>query len=96
LLEGAKDKPDTAALGDTNSNVIALYKEVEKADAEPTIAQEKAASTTRDELSKAFVVWQGLKSKDIPSLNGRLKSAGQSEIDVNRPPRQEEHGSNEE
>ncbi|HEX6806028.1 MAG TPA: glycoside hydrolase [Terriglobales bacterium] len=95
LLEGENGKPE-GALSDTNSSVIALYKEVEKADVEPTSAQEKAAATTRDQLSKAIISWSELKTKDLPSLNQRLRAAGQSPIDVNKPPAEREPGANEE
>jgi len=95
VLEGGKEKSD-GALSSTNSHVIALYKEVEKADVEPTIAQVKAASETRDQLSKQLRAWNELKANDIRSLNERLRSAGQSEIDLTRRPQQQEHGENEE
>jgi len=94
-LEGGKEKSD-GALSDTNSSLIALYKQVEQADVEPTMAQEKAAEETRDQLSKELRAWSDLKTKDIRSLNERLRSAGQSEIDVTRPAQPQEHGENEE
>ena len=95
LLEGGKEKSD-AALSETNSNGIALYKEVEKADAEPTVAQAKAASETRGQLSKLLAAWDELKAKDIRSFNERLRSAGQPAIDLAQPPQEKEHGGDEE
>jgi hypothetical protein len=100
LLDGPRDKKkesdEEPALSETNSTVIALYKEIEKADVEPTIAQEKASTATRAELSKALAAWSQLKTKDIPSINSQLRSAGQPEIDLKRTPEQQEHGENEE
>ncbi len=103
LLDGPKDKLDESnksderpSLSDTNSTVIALYKEIEKADAEPTPAQEKASAVTRATLAKELDAWSQLKSGDIPSFNEQLRSAGQSEIDLKKAPEQQEHGENEE
>ena len=95
VLEGGKEKPG-APLSETNSNLIALYKEIEKADVEPTVAQAKAASETRGQLSPQLTAWNELKARDISSLNERLRSAGQSEINLTEPPQEKEHGANEE
>jgi Sortilin, neurotensin receptor 3, len=97
LLEGPRDKSDEEpALSETNNTVIALYRDIEKADVEPTPAQEKASTTTRGELAKELTAWSELKTKDIPSINGQLRSAGQAEIDLKKAPEQQEHGENEE
>jgi hypothetical protein len=95
VLEGGKEKSD-GALSETNSTGIALYKEVEKADVEPTVAQAKAASETRGQLSKLLAAWSELKAKDIRSFNERLRSTGQPEIDWAQPPQEKEHGADEE
>ena len=100
LLDGPKDvkkeSDEKPALTETNSTVIALYKEVEKADVEPTPAQVKASAATRAELSKSLAAWSQLKAKDIPNINSQLRSAGQPEIDITKAPQQQEHGENEE
>jgi len=98
LLEDAKDSNAAKAqpsLKGTNSDIIALYKEVEKADAEPTIAQQDAASKTASELAPLLKRWEGLKS-GLQQLNVKLSAADLPRVDLDRPPEHQEAGENEE
>jgi len=102
LLDGPKNKPDDSdkpdehpALSETNSTVIALYKEIEKADAEPTPAQRKASATTLATLAKELKVWGKIKSGDIPAVNDHFRPVRPG-IDLKKPPVHQEHGENEE
>jgi len=98
LLDGPKEantaNPQPTLKG-ANGDVIALYKEVEKADSEPTLAQEKAASKTTSDLPPLLKRWEELKS-DLLRLNIRLSAADLQRIDLDRPPEHEEVGENEE
>jgi hypothetical protein len=99
LLEGPKDGPgakDQPTLKDNNSNVIALYKEVEKADAEPTAAAINAADKIHSELEPLLKRWEELKNGDLQKLNVKLSAADLPRIDFDRPPEHEEAGENEE
>lgn len=100
LLDGPKksaasDESETA-LNSINSDVIALYKEVEKSDAAPTVAQLDAFSAVRGKLSAAMREWEELKREQLPRVNEQLHSAGKPELRLDLPPREREHAQNEE
>ena len=98
LLDGAKDANAAKAqpmLKGTNSDIISLYKEVERADAEPTVAQQDASAKTTSELAPLLKHWEELKS-GLQQLNVKLSAADLPRIDLDRPPEQEEAGENEE
>lgn len=90
---GVEQKP---ALSTVNSDVIALYKEVEKADAGPTVAQTEAFAAVNRRLAEVLKRWDELKTSDIAKLNQQLRSSGAGEIRLDLPPREPEHSQNEE
>ena len=94
LLDGGKDAE--TALSSVNGDVIALYKEVEKADAEPTIAQESSAVLLTQRLKEQLQVWKEVKNSDVAHLQQQLRSTGAQEIRLDLPPREPEHSQNEE
>jgi photosystem II stability/assembly factor-like uncharacterized protein len=99
LLDGPKDteaaKAEPALKG-ANSNVIALYKEVEKADVEPTPAQAEALAKLNHELAPLLKTWEDLKNGDLRRLNRRRDVAHLPQVDLDRPPEHDEAGENEE
>jgi hypothetical protein len=99
LLEGPKDggsAKDQPTLKNSNSNVIALYKEVEKADAEPTAAAINAADKVHSDLESLLKLWEELKNGDLQKLNVKLSAVDLPGIDFDRLPEHEEAGENEE
>ena len=98
LLEGSKDSSagSKPGLSSVNADVIALYKEVEKADSEPTVAQADAFTNVNNKLEESLRAWQELKSNQLSKLNQQLRSAGLAEIRLDLPPREPEHAQNEE
>jgi photosystem II stability/assembly factor-like uncharacterized protein len=104
VLNGPKDSsgsPSSSsesepALGASNGTLIALYKEVEKADAAPTVAAVEAFTKTESELASPLNRWEQLKTTDIPALNLKLRAAGLPELRIDLPPQQEAGGENEE
>ncbi len=95
LLDGAKNPGpghDEPPLKDSNSTLIALYKEVEKADSEPTVAQVEAFSKTNARLAPLLKGWEDLKNGDLQRLNIKLSTADLPKIDFDRPPEHEEAG----
>ncbi|HEX9270879.1 MAG TPA: hypothetical protein VGA01_01555, partial [Candidatus Binatia bacterium] len=99
LLDGPKDadatKPELA-LKTSNSNMIAVYKEVEKADVEPTSAQFDAFAKTNSDLTNLLKQWEEMKNGDLRGLNLKLGTADLPRVDLGRPPEHEEAGENEE
>jgi hypothetical protein len=104
VLNGPKDSSGSAssssesepALGATNTTLIALYKEVEKADAAPTFAAVEAFTKTEGDLATTLKRWERLKATDIPALNRQLRMAGLPELRLDLPPQQEAGGEDEE
>jgi hypothetical protein len=98
LLDGRKSSSEETetALSSANSDVIALYKEVEKADAAPTVAQQQAFTAVSGKLASALREWEELKRDQIANINQQLHSAGKPEIRLDLPPREPEHAQNEE
>jgi photosystem II stability/assembly factor-like uncharacterized protein len=95
LLDGDGDTAQPT-LKAVNNDAIDLYKEVEKADAEPTSAQVNADKHIDRELTTVLKEWNNLKTNALPALNLQLPSAGMPEIRLDLPPREEETGENEE
>jgi photosystem II stability/assembly factor-like uncharacterized protein len=95
ILEG-DDESDHPTLKAENNDAIDLYKEVEKSDAAPTLAQVNAASHLLAEVEVTRKHWEQLKTKDLPALNLQLPAAGLPAIRLDMPPREEETGENEE
>ncbi len=100
VLDGPKDPspsaPSEPALADSNSTVIALYKEVEKADAQPTVAQAEAFTKTEGDFERALKRWIELKANELPALNRQLGAVGLPELHMDLPPQQQAGGENEE
>ena len=100
VLEGPKDPlpsaPTEPALAGSNSTMIALYKEVEKADAPPTVAQAEAFTKTEGELGAALKRWDEVKANELPPLNQQLRGAGLPELRLDLPPQQKAGGEDEE
>ena len=98
LLDGSKESSAESApgLNAVNADVIALYKEVEKADSEPTNAQAEAFRSLDGKLLESLKAWEEFKSNQLRKLNLQLRSAGVAEIRLDLPPRGPEHAHNEE
>ncbi len=100
VLDGPKDSAGSAspapALGRANSNLIALHKQVENADVEPTSAQSEAFTKTAGELATTLKRWQELKNTDLAALNGQLKASGLPEVRLDLRTEAPESGANEE
>jgi len=97
MLDGPKDSgAPTPALGRANSNLIALYKQVENADVEPTSAQSEAFTKTAGELATVLKRWSEIKNTDLPPLNGQLKAFGLPEVRLDLRTEAPESGANEE
>jgi hypothetical protein len=100
LLEGPKkseaSEESETALSSVNSDVIALYKEVEKSDAAPTVAQTDAFNAVNAKLSGSMQEWDEMKREQLPKINEQLRSAGKPELRLDLPPREPEHAQNEE
>jgi photosystem II stability/assembly factor-like uncharacterized protein len=98
FLEGSKEASIEAkpGLSGVNADVIALYKEVEKADSEPTTAQVDAFNSINSKLTENLKAWEELKNNQLRKLNQQLHSAGLVEIRLDLPPREPEHAQNEE
>jgi photosystem II stability/assembly factor-like uncharacterized protein len=86
----------TSGLSSANKDVIALYKEVEKSDAEPTTAQVASFAALNSKLSGDLKNWEQLKKDELSKLNQQLRSAGLREIRLDLPAREPEHSINEE
>jgi hypothetical protein len=56
--------------------VLSLYRSVEQADAAPTAAQVRTASTLQERLEGLRRQWQTLLAQDVPALNRELQGAG--------------------
>jgi hypothetical protein len=98
LLDGDKEAGAAKAptLPQTNTNLIALYGDIGKADAAPTPAQIEAANKSEAALNDMLTRWNQLKARDIPALNRELKAAGLPELRLDLPPQQQEGGEDEE
>jgi len=84
------------ALVAADKTVNALHKEVEKADAAPTVAQTEAFAKAKNELSLGVKSWDEMKRKEIPALNEQLHGAGLPELRLDLAPSQEAGGVDEE
>ena len=100
LLEGDKDTTaggmKEPALTDTTTNLIALYKAIDQADAAPTVAQIDASTKNEAALETKMAKWNELKNRDIPALNQQLRTAGLPALQLDLPPQQQEGGEDEE
>jgi len=69
----------------------ALYGEVERADAMPTMAQRNAMTETEKRFAETTKQWAALKHTDLPALNLRLQAVNLPEIRVDAKPVEEDH-----
>ena len=100
VLDGKKEsaeRGETApALNTINSDLISLYKEVEKADAEPTVSQEQTFMNAQTQLNEALKKWEKFKASELPAGNRQLRGSGLPELRPDLPPQHEAAGENEE
>ena len=96
ILEGADKESDAITLKTANQNAIDLYKDVEKSDAAPTLAQQNTSAIIERQLSRTIGEWESFKEKELSGFNRQLRSSGEPEIRLDLPPRQQETGENEE
>ncbi len=67
-------------IGSISAEIGAIYGEVDRADATPTVAQVNAATETEKSLSQVMKQWAALKATDLPALNQQLHGANLPEI----------------
>jgi photosystem II stability/assembly factor-like uncharacterized protein len=84
---GAFAGPTLTAL---NTNLAALYADVDKADAAPTAALSSATADTERGLSTAMRRWNDLKSNDLAQLNRQLRMANLPAINPELKPSSEQ------
>jgi len=77
---------DDVTLGSVNGAANALYTEVDRADAAPTVAQMQATASTEKDAAGVLKQWSELKSIDIPALNKALRDARLPEISADANP----------
>jgi uncharacterized phage infection (PIP) family protein YhgE len=79
-----------------NTDVTALYVDVDRADAAPTVVLIEKTDATERELAVMMKQWEVLKTKDLPALNRLLPSANLPVINPESNPQAEEpHGDEE-
>ena len=96
LLEGGKSAESETSLSGVNGDVIALYKEVEKSDGEPTAAQESSTVLLTAKVKDKLRDWNEVKKAGLARFNEKTRSTGGEEIRLDLPPREPEHSANEE
>jgi len=70
----------TPTLGRANGEASALYGEVGRADATPTVAQVSAAAEVEKDFAAVSKQWEELKTADLAALNRQLREANLPEI----------------
>jgi len=95
-LDSSTSDTQKPTLTAADGTVNALYKEVEKADAAPTIAQTEAFTKTESELAAAVKRWDGVKANELPAANQKLRGVGLPELRLDLPPQQQAGGEDEE
>src|SRR5262249_9266968 len=98
-LDGSGDSaaPEpTPALANVYNDLLELYKNVEKADATPNVAQVDAMGKLGTQVAGALKSWEEIRNREIPLVNQQLSANGLPELRLDLPPREEEHGDNEE
>ncbi len=79
-----------------NGDAIELYKNTEKSDAAPTVAQVATASQIEQALKPLLKKWHQLETTDLRDFNEQLKRTGVPEVRPEQPPTEPETGENEE
>jgi hypothetical protein len=74
------DSAARATLTAVSAATGALYAELGRADATPTLAQHNATTETEKRFSEAMKQWATWKQTDLPALNQQLRRANLSEI----------------
>ena len=87
---------DTPSLSGVNGDAIEVYKNTEKSDAPPTVAQVTTASQIEQTLGPLLKKWHQLETTDLHELNEQLKRTGMPEVRPEQPPTEPETGENEE
>jgi photosystem II stability/assembly factor-like uncharacterized protein len=100
ILEGpaepAAAKAPEKTLKDVNASIYMLYTGVDRADAVPTPAQEKAADAIGADLALLLRRWDEIKSTDLPALNRDLRTANLPEIHLDSKQKDEEESDGDE
>jgi hypothetical protein len=92
LLEGGEEPNAAPGLATVNESIYTLYNIVGQVDAAPTPAQLQAVDAAAQQLPSLLQQWQAILTKDLPTLNQQLKSAGASEINPESAPSHENAG----
>jgi photosystem II stability/assembly factor-like uncharacterized protein len=79
-----------------NATVGALYQQVWRADAQPTSAQEAAASATEGDAADILKRWEEFKASDLSAVNRELRQSNAPEIHLPSDQRQTEPQGDEE
>jgi hypothetical protein len=66
-------------------DIATLYTEVTRADAAPSVAQQRATDTAQHALTGLLSSWRQLQT-DLPALNARLRAARLAPIRADLPP----------
>ena len=93
---GSSPEPPNRSLNVANNDTIALYKEIERADVAPTVAQVKVTAELETDLGELTKHWDNVKVAELPRLNQQLNSGRLPAIRPELPPEQMETGNNEE
>ncbi len=88
--EAAVAKAPEKTLKDVDADIYMLYTSVDRADAAPTPAQEKAADTIAADLASPLKRWEEIKSSDLPAINRDLKTANLPELHLDSKQQDEE------
>jgi hypothetical protein len=82
--------PAEPGLMSVNGQASGLYGEIDSADCAPTAAQSAALAKSAREYPAVIDRWNKIKAADIPAINGELKAAKLTEIQISSKPAQEE------
>jgi flagellar motility protein MotE (MotC chaperone) len=88
---GAKQAKATAV----NTDLIALYKAIDSADAAPTVAQLGASNKAESDLADLLGRWRKVQG-EIPPLNQKLSASGLPALQLDLPPQEQGGGEDQE
>jgi photosystem II stability/assembly factor-like uncharacterized protein len=77
-------------LSGVSGEIAALYAELDRADAAPTVAQREALSSTEKRFLSAGNTWSALKKTELPALNERLRGENLREVQIESSSRSED------
>jgi photosystem II stability/assembly factor-like uncharacterized protein len=72
----------TSSITSVNGAIGALYGEIDRADAAPTMAQHNATAELEKRFSEVVKRWAAMKQTDLSELNQRLRGAGLAEVHI--------------